>query len=252
MDFSALHPAGPSTRRAAADAAAAAALTTGGELAIPQYLLQTYWWAYVHPRAVRLFEREWLVNAILLGNYGRLRNACLRLLGGQGATRILQLACVYGNLSARLVQRLAPGATLDVVDIVPIQLQNLARKLAGDGRVALVHADTRCVPRPSASYDQVLLFFLLHEQPEPVRRATLAEALRLVRAGGRIVIADYHRPHRWHPLRPLLAPLLRWLEPYALDLWEREIAAFLPEDARIPVRKHLAFGGLYQLVVFDC
>ena len=44
-------------------------------LAIPAYLEQTYWWAYVHPWAVRVFEREWLVNMILWGNYARLRDA---------------------------------------------------------------------------------------------------------------------------------------------------------------------------------
>ncbi len=46
-------------------------------LPIPRYLESVYWWAYVHPRAVRLFEREWLVNAILFGNYARLRNHAL-------------------------------------------------------------------------------------------------------------------------------------------------------------------------------
>ena len=34
---------------------------------VPRYLEQVYWWAYVHPRAVSLFEREWLVNATLFG-----------------------------------------------------------------------------------------------------------------------------------------------------------------------------------------
>ena len=41
---------------------------------IPRYLESVYWWAYVHPRAVDVFEREWLVNAILFGHYARLRD----------------------------------------------------------------------------------------------------------------------------------------------------------------------------------
>src|SRR4051812_39825350 len=36
---------------------------------VPAYLQETYWWAYVHPNAVRLFERQWLVNLILWGNF---------------------------------------------------------------------------------------------------------------------------------------------------------------------------------------
>ena len=26
---------------------------------IPTYLQETYWWAYVHPNAVSVFERQW-------------------------------------------------------------------------------------------------------------------------------------------------------------------------------------------------
>ena len=45
--------------------------------AVPEYLNETYWWAYVHPKAVDFFERQWLVNLILWGNFGRLRDAAL-------------------------------------------------------------------------------------------------------------------------------------------------------------------------------
>lgn len=50
---------------------------------VPHYLAQTYWWAYVHPRAVHVFERQWLVNLILWGSFGRLRNAALLSLGDE-------------------------------------------------------------------------------------------------------------------------------------------------------------------------
>jgi len=36
---------------------------------VPDYLNAHYWWAYIHPKAVKLFERQWLVNLILWGNY---------------------------------------------------------------------------------------------------------------------------------------------------------------------------------------
>jgi ubiquinone/menaquinone biosynthesis C-methylase UbiE len=209
-----------------------------------------YWWAYVHPHAVHVFEREWLVNAILFGNYGRLRDAALAALGETVHGRTLQLACVYGNLTPKLQARLAPNASLDVVDILPIQLRNLARKLPADERVALLHGDSSALACPDASYDQVLLFFLLHEQPEAVRRGTLAEAMRVVRPGGRIVIVDYHRPVALHPLRLLMAGVFRKLEPYAMDLWRHEIAHFMPAGRRpSAVRKHTWFGGLYQMLV---
>ena len=219
-------------------------------LPIPRYLEQVYWWAYVHPNAVQLFEREWLVNLILFGNYGRLRDAALDDLGHTVKGRTLQVACAYGNITPRLRQRLAPDANLDIVDILPIQLKNLAGKMPADDRVCLMQGDSSSLACPDASYDQVLLFFLLHEQPEPVRRETLAEALRVVRPGGKIVIVDYHRPVPWHPLRLLMTGVFRRLEPYAMDLWDNELAAFMP--AHTPpasIEKQTYYGGLYQKLV---
>jgi ubiquinone/menaquinone biosynthesis C-methylase UbiE len=219
------------------------------ELAVPPYLAETYWWAYVHPSAVRLFERQWLVNLILWGNFSRLRDAALDALGREIPGRTLQVACVYGDLTRRLAARLAPGAQLDVVDVLPVQLANLARKLPRDSKVGLIHGDSAALDIASASYDQVLLFFLLHEQPEEVRKRTLAEALRVVKPGGRIVIVDYHGPHVLNPLYWPMVGILRALEPYALDLWEHEIAEWFPEKKRISALvKKTSFGGLYQLL----
>jgi ubiquinone/menaquinone biosynthesis C-methylase UbiE len=220
-------------------------------LAIPRYLEQVYWWAYVHPNAVQFFEREWLVNLILFGNYGRLRDAALADLGVPVAGATLQVACVYGNLTLKLRERLAPGARLDVLDILPVQLKNLGEKLPADARVALVHGDSSSIACPDASYDQVLMFFLLHEQPLHVRRATLAEAMRVVKPGGRIVIVDYHRPVPFHPLSLLMRAVFRKLEPYAMDLWNSQIEDFLPAQLRpASVEKQTYFGGLYQKLVW--
>ena len=227
------------------------ARSTPQTLAIPLYLRQLYWWAYVHPNAVRLFEREWLVDLILFGNYARLRDAALSELGATVTGRVLQVACVYGNLTPKLRERLGPDARLDVIDVLPIQLKNLSDKLPSDHRVALWRCDSSALACSDASYDQVLLFFLLHEQPRDVRSATLAEAMRVVKPGGKIVIVDYHRPVRLHPLRLLMRAVFRNLEPYALDLWAHEIEDFIPEQLRATsVTKETYFGGLYQKLVW--
>lgn len=223
--------------------------STSAVAEVPDYLKQTYWWAYVHPKAVYVFERQWLVNLILWGNFARLRDEALDALGQQLEGRTLQIACVYGNLSARLRERLTPEGKLDVVDILPVQLDNLAGKLPVDPRIALHQGDSSSLPMASASYDRALLFFLLHEQPEDVRRKTLAEALRVLKPGGTLVIVDYHRPSAFSPLYWPMQGILRTLEPYAMDLWRQPIDEFLPKDVAIAsIERSTSFAGLYQLL----
>ena len=64
----------------------------GRNIKIPGYLTAHYWWAYVHPRAVWFFERQWLVNLILWGNYIQLRDAALAELGDTLPGTTLQVA----------------------------------------------------------------------------------------------------------------------------------------------------------------
>jgi ubiquinone/menaquinone biosynthesis C-methylase UbiE len=228
------------------------ALELAQPLAIPSYLQETYWWAYVHPNAVSFFERQWLVNLILWGNFARLRDAALAELGREVPGRTLQVACVYGNFSEHLAARVAPGGSLDIVDVLPIQLRNLREKLPAAAPVTLHQYDSTALGFEDASYDQAIVFFLLHEQPEAVRRQTLREAVRVVKPGGRLVLVDYHLPRRLHPLRYLFRPVLRLLEPFALDLWEQEISNGLPESVKPQqIRKETYYGGLYQKLVIS-
>jgi len=216
---------------------------------VPGYLAETYWWAYVHPRAIRLFERQWLVNLILWGRFGALRDWALAALGIDRPGRTLQVACVYGDLTARLLHGSAQGSTLDVVDVLPLQLANLAQKLPAGSAVNIIRGDSADMDFASGSYDRALLFFLLHEQPEAVRQATIAQTLRVVKPGGRVVIVDYHRPLKLNPLFLPMACILHTLEPFALDLWRRPITDWFPKDVKIAsIEKTTSLGGLYQML----
>ena len=218
--------------------------------AVPHYLRAHDWWAYIHPRAVRLFERQWLVNLILWGNYAQLRDAALAELGESLAGRTLQVACVYGDLTNRLCRQVASGGgAIDIVDVLPIQLGNLRAKLPQDAPARLLPMDSSDMDLPDASYDRALVFFLLHEQPRHYRERTLRELLRVVKPGGKILIVDYAMPAWWHPLRYLWRPVLARLEPFALDLWRHEITHWLPAELPLTaITSRTYFGGLYQLV----
>jgi ubiquinone/menaquinone biosynthesis C-methylase UbiE len=101
-----------------------------------------------------------------------------------------------------------------------------------------------------ASRDYVVVFFLLHEQPEEVRRKTIAEALRITKPGGKTIFVDYHRPDLTNPFRYIMVPILTTLEPFAMDLWRQEITDWIPSElSPTQVDKQTFFGGLYQKVV---
>jgi ubiquinone/menaquinone biosynthesis C-methylase UbiE len=220
------------------------------EIQVPRYLSTHYWWAYIHPKAVKLFERQWLVNLILWGNYNRLRRAVLAEMAQSLSGRSLQVACAYGDLTTHLLHAVATnGGSLDVIDVLPIQLQNLQQKLRAKAPVRLLAMDSTNLRLPDASYDQALVFFLLHEQPNHYREQTMSELFRVVKPGGKIIVVDYALPRSWHPLRYLWRPLLARLEPFALDLWHHEIAKWLPRMGSGGLRKKTFFGGLYQKVV---
>ena len=217
---------------------------------IPEYMESTYWWAYLHPRAVHIFERQWLVNLILWGNFAKLRDAALQEMGEVIHGKALQVACVYGDFTEHLVRRLGPEGSLDVVDVAPIQIKNLQTKLSRPERVNARLQDSTDLHFSDSSFDSVVVFFLLHEQPADVRKKTIAEALRVTRPGGKLVFVDYHRPAFSNPFRYVMVPVLTTLEPFAMDLWRGEIADWLPANIVISrIEKQTYFGGLYQKVV---
>ncbi len=221
---------------------------------IPKYLENTYWWAYLHPRAVHIFERQWLVNLILWGNFARLRNAALNEIGEVIHGRVLQVACVYGDFTEHMVRRLGPKGSVDVIDVAPIQINNLHAKLklagADPSRVNALLQDSSDMHFSDGSHDDVVVFFLLHEMPTEVRRKTVAEALRVTKPGGKLIFVDYHKPKAWSPFRYLMVPVLTTLEPFAMDVWNNEISSWLPEKAPVAkLEKKTHFGGLYQKVV---
>jgi len=217
---------------------------------VPDYLEKTYWWAYTHPNAVRVFERQWLVNLILWGNFSRLRDLALEDLGQVITGQVLQVACVYGNLTEQLVRRLDPQAHLSVIDVAPEQIKNLHRKLNDKRQVSILQQDASNLGFMDASQDSTLVFFLLHEMPVDVRRKTVAEALRVTKPGGKVIFVDYHKPLASSPFRYIMVPILTTLEPFAMDLWQHEITEWLPApDCYSHIEKQTYFGGLYQKVV---
>ena len=192
-------------------------------------------------------DRHLVVNGILWGNYRSLvQMACLEFADGE---RVLQAASVYGDMSSRLAARLGERGFLDIIDVAPLQVEHCRRKLAGRRNVRVRVADA-AAPGESG-YDGACCFFLLHEVPDADKRRIVDALLAAVRIGGRVVIVDYHRPARWNPLRPVMAAVFRWLEPYANGLLSCQVCELASARHAFQSRKETRFGGLYQKVILE-
>ena len=129
--------------------------------AIPDYLQDTYWWAYLHPKSFWFFEREWVVNLILWGNMKKLTNAVLDEMELQPHSSVLQVACVYGDFSNRLASHVGKTQSwLSVVDVAPIQIQNIEKKLKGHDNVSVFHQDSTALSLADNSLDETIVIFI--------------------------------------------------------------------------------------------
>jgi len=224
--------------------------TPSSECKIPDYLAKTYGWAYLSPRTMPWLDRNIVVSVILFFNARRLmRMAVEEFSPGQ---RVLQSACVYGDFSQQLLEKLGPEGRLDVVDVAPIQIENLRRKLPNVKNLHM-HRGDASLPETytmlKLPFDAVCCFFLLHEVPAKERASVVHNLLAAVKPGGKIVFADYHQYAPWHPLRPLMAFVFRYLEPYAGSLCASDISALSPLGNNFTWHKRTLFGGQYQVLV---
>ena len=220
-------------------------LSDAANLSVPAYLRDVYSWAYLNPVSRAVFDQSFMVWSILWGNVGRLIRSVLDEI--EPGQRVLQTACVYGNFSNQLADRVGPDGQLEVIDIAPIQVR-FTRKKLGDQPQATVRQADAAIPT-GRRYDVVVCFFLLHEVPPDYKRRIVDALLDSVEPGGRVVFVDYHRPVAWHPLKGPMSLVFKTLEPFAREIWDDDIAEYASAREDWCWQKRTFFGGLYQKVL---
>ena len=144
-------------------------------------------------------ERIWtyeLTSVIAFG--GRRRRVYRRVVAASGARpgdRVLDIGCNGGYLARLLAAAVTPGGQVAGVDPSPPAIAYAARRAPANAAFTVgVAQDLRW---PDASFNVVTSTLAVHHIPEADRAAAFGEMFRVIRPGGRLLVADF-RPSRWH------------------------------------------------------
>ncbi len=209
------------TRQAAIDSGAA------GADGIPEYLSRHYWWAYLWPFSRPFFDHPAIISAILFGQYRLLRDATIDRLAAADTGRTLQLTCVYGDLTNRILDATEPEP-LHITDVANLQLE-LARRKAPAEQLQATRMNVERLAYQDGSFDTIVIFFLLHEMPPVARSAVLRESLRCLAPGGRLLITEYAERPEGHFLyrNRWIRRLLERAEPFLASFWHESLTALV-------------------------
>ena len=223
--------------------------------AIPWYLARHYWWAYLWKFGVWFFDHQWIINTILFGKYSSLMSHCLQALSRQEPGRVLQLTCVYGNLTRHLYRIVKDD--LHIADIADIQLKAAIKKMpAPQHHCYFERMNAERLGFQNNAFDTVLLFFLLHEVTPEARERVLQESLRVLKTNGRLIIVEYAEFGDRHPFHKfaLFRSVLGKLEPFLPGFWHEslaqkvELAASRQKRTVNAFNSELLFNGFYRVV----
>ena len=179
---------------------------------------------YSNMRLIRLVDYQPIISAILLFQYHRLVSAIVSGLENLDLKdkKVLITSCAFGNIIPRVVTTAARAGAERVLiaDLVGNELVHARRKLADlPHRVDFIKEDAADMKHDDGTVDANVMFFLLHELPHPSKIRALNEAARLLRPGGKLFLAEFHRPDLGI-LRAMSWLYFKVFEPFGLALWD--------------------------------
>jgi ubiquinone/menaquinone biosynthesis C-methylase UbiE len=105
---------------------------------------------------------------------------------------VVDIGCGTGALSIPVAERL-PKARVVGVDGDP-EVLDLARSKPGAEAVEWIEGLAGALPMKDGEADVVLTSLVLHHLPPATKRELLADARRVLRPGGRLIVADWAAP----------------------------------------------------------
>jgi ubiquinone/menaquinone biosynthesis C-methylase UbiE len=148
----------------------------------------------------------WFVDTFLLrGKLRGLRQRTIDLASLQPGDRVLDVGCGTGTLAIEAQQRVGPSGLVRGIDPGTQQIARARAKAARLGSpIEFQLGVIEHLSFPDQTFDAVLSTIMMHHLPDDLKRRGLAEIFRVLKPGGRLVIADFlsREGHRVGPVRP--------------------------------------------------
>lgn len=144
---------------------------------------------------IRNYDLLWRI--LSMGRAERTHLATLELAGFRPEDDLLDIGCGTGSLVLAADQRLGATGTLVGLDVEPGMIEQAeakAAKVASNATFAI--GAITAVPYPDGSFDVVTSSLMLHHVADDEHAAGFAELHRVLRPGGRIVVADINLAQR--------------------------------------------------------
>ena len=135
----------------------------------------------------------WLMS---FGQLPAIRRKSLAVAGLQPGERVLDVGCGPGSLTVPAARKVGKDGKAAGIDASPEMIDVATRKAKNQGlgidfRVAPIEA----LPFGDGEFDVVLSSLMLHHLPDDVKAQGLAEIIRVLKPGGRLVAIDIAGGH---------------------------------------------------------